>query len=381
MMFTLRLAFFVLLLLPAEPGIAADPAAKLEQVRQQRLEVQQIREQLEVQLGTLGAELKGVDTAVVAAGREVRQASDSVKTADSRIRDLKQRQQALRGQMQRLQEHMQREAGMAYRQADRPSLWLDILFDADIADMPHRQHLVSRLVQKQQQDRAEFAGARQALAATQAALEVQRRELDALRLSKQQRLHELGQARADKRALWEKVKQDSGLKAERDAQLARQEQALKKLLAGVGSTLLNSDNADDWMPMRKMKGKLAWPLDGKIVAAFNSPTVPGRPNLAGIQLAPRQRGGQVKAIAAGQVRYADWFGGYGLMLIVDHGDGLMTVFAHNDALYKRAGDWVAEGDVLADPGSTGWVQHTRLYFEVRDAGRPVNPVRWCRRKG
>jgi len=188
-------------------------------------------------------------------------------------------------------------------------------------------------------------------------------------------------AQAEKKTLWEKVRRDAKLKGERDAQLARQEKALKRLLKGMGSTLLKVDNADDWQSIRKLKGGLSWPINGRIVASFHSRPAPGRPRLTGVQLAPRQAGGQVKAIAAGQVRYADWFGGYGLMLIVDHGDGLMTVYAHNDALYKRLGDWVARGDVLADPGSTGWVPDTRLYFEVRDAGKPVNPRHWCRSKG
>lgn len=377
----LRLALILLLLLPAGASYAADAAAKLEKVRQQRVELQRIREQLEAQLGTLGAELKRVDSTVVEAASEAKEASQNVQNTDRRIDELKQRQQDLRSRIEQLHAHMQREAAMAYRQADRSSLWLDMLFDASVADMPHRQYLLSRLVQRQQQDRVEFAEARQALAATQAELEVQRSELDALRVVKQQRLDDVEQARAGKRELWEKVKKDAGLNAEREAQLARQEKALRKLLEGVGSTLLNTDNADDWKPMRQMKGKLPWPMEGKIVAAFHSPTAPGRPSLAGVQLAPRHGGGQVKAIAAGQVRYADWFGGYGLMVIVDHGDGLMSVYAHNDALYKRAGDWVAEGDVLADPGSTGWVPSTRLYFEVRDAGRPENPLIWCRKKG
>jgi len=180
------------------------------------------------------------------------------------------------------------------------------------------------------------------------------------------------------------VRQDARLKKQRDNQLARQEIALKKLLQGLGSTLVASEksmNQDDWKPMRKQKGRLAWPLKGRVVANFHSRPAPGRPRLSGVQLAPRKRGGQVKAIAAGQVRYADWFGGYGLMMIVDHGDGLMTVYAHNDALYKQIGDWVAAGDALADAGSTGWVRDTRLYFEVRDAGKPVNPRKWCRKNG
>jgi len=374
-------ALLVMLLFPALDSQAADSASKLEKVKQQRIELQHIREELEARLGSLGAELKDVDSAVVLAAGEARQASEAVRSTDASIDALRQKQSGLQIRMQRLQEHMQQEASLAYRQSGRASMWLDMMFDASVADIPHRQYLMSRLVEKQQKDRAEFAAAGQALAATQAELEVQRKELDARRVVKQERLDVLEKARAGKQALWDKVKNDVRLKAERDAQLARQEQALKKLLAGAGSTLLNTDNADDWKSMRTLKGKLPWPLDGKIVAAFHSPTAAGRPSLAGVQLAPRHSGGQVKAVAAGQVRYADWFGGYGLMLIVDHGDGLMTVYAHNDALYKRPGDWVAEGDVLADPGSTGWVQNTRLYFEVRDAGRPSNPLRWCRKRG
>ncbi|MDQ6966558.1 MAG: peptidoglycan DD-metalloendopeptidase family protein [Mariprofundaceae bacterium] len=366
---------------PVLSSDAADTAAKLEKVKQQRIDLQRSREELEARLGTLGAELKGVDSAVVQASSEARQASKAVRSTDVRIDTLRQRQSGLQLRIERLGEHMQREASLAYRQSGRASMWLDMMFDASVADIPHRQYLMSRLVEKQQQDRAEFTAARQALAATQAEREVQRKQLDAQRSVKQQRLDGLEKARAGKRALWKKVKHDARLKAEREAHLSRQEQALKKLLAGVGSTLLNTDNTDDWKPMRKLKGKLPWPIDGKIVAGFHSPTAAGRPSLAGVQLAPRHSGGQVKAVAAGQVRYADWFGGYGLMLIVDHGDGLMTVYAHNDALYKRPGDWVAEGDVLADPGSTGWVQKKRLYFEVRDAGRPSNPLRWCRKKG
>lgn len=84
-------------------------------------------------------------------------------------------------------------------------------------------------------------------------------------------------------------------------------------------------------------------------------------------------------MAAGQVRYADWFGGYGLMTIVDYGEGVLGVYAHNDMLYKQLGDWVDEGEIIADVGSTGWVNRVTLYFEVRDKGKPVNPKRWCRR--
>jgi len=81
---------------------------------------------------------------------------------------------------------------------------------------------------------------------------------------------------------------------------------------------------------------------------------------------------------AGQVRYADWFGGFGLMMVVEYGHGVLAIYAHNDALHKQVGDWVEAGDVLTDAGSTGWVEKTRLYFEIRDHGKSVNPKKWCR---
>jgi len=134
-----------------------------------------------------------------------------------------------------------------------------------------------------------------------------------------------------------------------------------------------------WVSLRRRKGRLRWPLRGRIVTGFGQRPGDGRKRLTGVELAPILAARQVKAIASGQVRYADWFGGYGLMLIIDHGDGMMSVYAHNDALYKGVGDWVEEGEVVAAAGSTGWVEDVRLYFELRDGGRPVDPSQWCRR--
>jgi len=253
------------------------------------------------------------------------------------------------------------------------------MFGAQVTDIPHHQYMLSRLMTVQAEDRRDFAKSVADLTSMEQQVRHQRIELDRLRQEKLAFQQQLAERRKAKRMLWKKVSRDSRLQKQRDIELARQEAALKRLLQGIGSTLLSSDTGPKWVSMRKQKGRLPWPVKGRIVEHFHSRPAPGRPRLAGIQLAPRHGRGQDKAIAAGQVRYADWFGGYGLMLIVDHGDGLMTVYAHNDALYKNLGDWVEAGDILADAGSTGWVKDVRLYFEVRDKGRPVNPVRWCRK--
>jgi len=362
------------------PGWAAgDVHVQIRQIQQERMHLQALREQLESRLGQLGRSLKELDRALVRASSDTRQAVVAVRQADVRLTDLTARRLKLKQRVEVLKRSMMRETAAAWRYAGRSPLWLDVMFGANVADIPHRQYVLSRLMTTQAEHRHAFVQSMADLMRMEQEVKHQRVKLDRLRQEKMARQLQLAQRRKAKRMLWKKVRKDARLQKQRDADLARQELALKRLLQGIGSTLLSSDTELKWVPMRKRKGRLPWPIKGKIVAHFHSMPAAGRPRLAGIQLAPRHGRGQVKAIAAGQVRYADWFGGYGLMLIVDHGDGLITVYAHNDALYKNLGDWVEAGDLLADAGSTGWVKNVRLYFEVRDEGRPVNPVRWCRK--
>jgi septal ring factor EnvC (AmiA/AmiB activator) len=169
-------------------------------------------------------------------------------------------------------------------------------------------------------------------------------------------------------------------KARKDSRLAREEKALIQMLDEMGADLLAIDRQQTaGVSIRKRKGHLKWPIRGRIVASYHSRPKAGMSRLQGVQLRPKNHARTVKAMAAGQVRYADWFGGYGLMTIIDYGEGLLGVYAHNNALYKQLGDWVEEGEVIADAGSTGWVNSVTLYFEIRDRGRAVNPKRWCRR--
>jgi len=358
---------------------ARDVHVQIRQIQQERAHLKSIREKLESRLGQLGRSLKKLDQALVRASSDTRQAVMAVRQADAHLTDLTARRLKLEQRVDALKRIMIHEADAAWRYAGRPPLWLDVMFGANVTDIPNRQYILSRLMTTQAEHRRDFVQSVADLTRMEQQVRRQRVELDRLRREKLAFQQQLAQRQKAKRMLWGKVRKDAGLQKQRDVDLARQEAALKRLLQGIGSTLLSADTRADWVPMRKRKGRLPWPVRGRIVAHFHSRPAPGRPRLAGIQLAPRHGRGQVKAIAAGQVRYADWFGGYGLMVIVDHGDGLVTVYAHNDALYKNLGDWVEAGDVLADAGNTGWVKDVRLYFEVRDEGRPVNPVRWCRK--
>jgi len=127
-----------------------------------------------------------------------------------------------------------------------------------------------------------------------------------------------------------------------------------------------------------MKGRLPMPLQAKVQSAFGDVKTGSGMRWEGLLLAAAE-GEPVHAIFDGRVVYADWLRGFGLLLILDHGDGYMSLYSHNSSLDKQLGDWVASGETIAFVGTTGGLSDPGLYFEVRYNGEPTNPLAWCRR--
>jgi septal ring factor EnvC (AmiA/AmiB activator) len=125
-------------------------------------------------------------------------------------------------------------------------------------------------------------------------------------------------------------------------------------------------------------GGLGWPVAGSLLASFGGRLPDGRRS-DGV-LIGAAAGTTVKAVADGTVVYADWMTGYGNILIIDHGNGYMSLYAHNDGLLKDAGDAVKRGDSVASVGTSGGQDSPALYFELRRNGSPVNPAGWLTRQ-
>ena len=125
-----------------------------------------------------------------------------------------------------------------------------------------------------------------------------------------------------------------------------------------------------------LKGQLPWPVQGRLAQKFDSPRAEvGRWD--GV-LIDAGEGTEIKAVTKGKVVYAEWLRGYGLLLIIDHGHGYMTLYAFNQSLYKHIGDTVEAGDVIASVGLSGGRSQAGLYFGIRKKGVPIDPLEWCR---
>lgn len=128
----------------------------------------------------------------------------------------------------------------------------------------------------------------------------------------------------------------------------------------------------------ELQGKLPWPVQGAITDRFGSRRY--ETTWDGVVISARE-GADIHAVNAGRVVYADWLRGYGLMIIVDHGKGYMSLYAFNQSLHKSVGEHVRAGETLASVGRSGGRADAALYFGIRKQGRPIDPEQWCRKPG
>ena len=211
------------------------------------------------------------------------------------------------------------------------------------------------------------------LADLDAQLAADEQRLDALQSATTDEVAQLEAARAQRDAALVAIKADSRNSARMLQRLQAQQAALTALLADL-KRALQPFPSDANGAFGAWRGRLAWPVGGHLAARF------GQVRAGGLKwdgmLIDTERGADVRAVYRGRVIYADWLPGLGLLTIVDHGDGYLSLYGHNDRLYKAVGDTVAAGEVIAASGDSGGSSRPQLYFEIRKGSRPVDPGPW-----
>ena len=216
----------------------------------------------------------------------------------------------------------------------------------------------------------------QALAQLQADIE---RETVALKASRDERAiqaQRLDGEREQRHLLLGEL--DAALKDQtaRLAALGKDEKALVDLLAKLRDIFADiPQHLVGAEPFADLRGRLNWPLRGKVVVRFGATAVDGERSSQGVLIAAKD-GSEVRAVSHGRVVYADWLRGYGLLLIIDHGEGYLSLYGYNETLLKEAGDWVDAGEVVATSGDSGGRKTAGLYFELRRDGKPIDPAAW-----
>jgi len=167
-------------------------------------------------------------------------------------------------------------------------------------------------------------------------------------------------------------------KSQQLTQLKENQQRLEALLLQVEKSISELELPSESSPFSGRKSKLPWPSRGKVIERFGSRLAQGKLHSNGIRIAAKEDT-EVVAVHYGRVVFSDWLRGFGLLIIIDHGEGFLSLYGNNKSLLREVGDWVRPGEGISHAGNSGGLNRPSLYFEIRKNGKPQNPLRWLRK--
>jgi murein hydrolase activator len=381
-----RLAACVLLMLavfahaqtdePSRDVSKKETEQKLEQVR---VLIRGLTDELRATGGereATTASLREQETAIAAATVELQAIDTKLSTQADELETLKQRRDELAAKLGKQREALAVLLRSAYALGRSEELKL-LLQQEDIGAIA-RVLSYHRYFQRARVERIDsLLVDLQQLADLQQSIESKREELTATRSQRETEVAAL-QAQRDER---EKLLADLDAKFRgqqaRLAVMAKDEKGLLGLLESLRNVFADiPQKLNGAEPFASLRGRLAMPTAGRILTGFGGSDGSGR-KLSGV-LIESADGSPVHAVARGRVAFADWLKGYGMLLILDHGDGYMSLYGYNESLRKEVGDWVSAGETIASSGSSGGQKSAALYFELRLKGKPINPKSWLR---
>ncbi|PJK09741.1 peptidase M23 [Lysobacteraceae bacterium NML120232] len=412
---------------------------KLQQLRGELQQLGQERRRLEGERGEAARALREADEAIARSNRTLAETGAAITRDQARLAELEARSAQLEKTLVNQRQTLARLVRAAYLTGPESALKVMLSQDqiqqgqrdlvyyaalqrqraAQIRQISEQLHQAKALEQEIAQHQSQLADARKKQQAALADVERLRREraqllgqIDSQYQDKREREQALGQDAAalerllaqlrEAAARAERERREAAARARREqeaqAAAARREQAAaaQRERNARRNSQSRSNATHPAQPANQPRtttpatprpapissaapvavGGAGWPLNGSLLAGFGG-TMPDGARSSGLLIAAAA-GAPVRAVADGQVVFAEWMSGYGLLCIIDHGNGYMSLYAHNDALMKETGSRVRRGDTIGTVGNSGGQGRPALYFELRRAGRPVNPNVWLR---
>ena len=351
---------------------------KLDRVQQSIKKVQKHLKSTRYKRGHIVTELKRLESQISKNSKELDKTDAKIDGLEQNIsdkrRELKQLQNQLKGQRHSLAEQVraayaighQQQIKMLLNQQD-PAQMGRVMVYFDYLNRAREQQIGAFLHNIAEKERVEND-------LNSALSELQQN----LNKSKKQKNSLLGQ-RLKRKQLLATLERKISNQEKNLTELEGSRSRIENLLMSLGELLADiPQGPSDTRPFKQQKGKLPWPASGPFLATYGEPRQQGGLKWNGVLISVKH-GTPVRAISHGRIAFADWLQGFGFITIIDHGEGYMSLYGHNETLLKQAGDWVNAGDVIATSGDSGGQPMPGVYFEIRSRGKPINPRQWCSR--
>jgi septal ring factor EnvC (AmiA/AmiB activator) len=361
-------------------GDAGETDAAPEQLERLRNQIRELQERIERTRGerdSLQEELRATEEAIAQHSAALRRIREELAAQRQRLERLDEERLVVAAGLAAQRAALARHARAAYITGQQE--YLKLLLNQEDPAAVARVMAYYRFLSE---ERARHIGeARDALARlTKIEDEIVRRnrDLEALEASQSSAREELEDTRAQRKVVLARLDREVSDQSDRIASLRRDEERLTRLLEGLSLYVEElHTNAGPAARFAAARGQLTLPAAAPVAARYGALKEGGPLTWDGVFLRT-PRGAEVRAVFGGRVAFAGWFGGLGQLLILDHGDGYMSLYGHSEQLLVDVGDWVSRGQAIATAGDSGGLSEPGLYFEIRQNGRPQDPLLWCR---
>ena len=358
-------------------GEAEKERSRLEALKSRISELKEALNYRISEIDNLEDDLRERELAAQALRERTRTLDGEIETLENELKTLEARRQVLEQHSIDQQAMIAREMNAAYRlgQSEPIKLLLNQDDPYKLARiLKYYQYFANARQEKIQQFQKtiaelatlsdDIAGKQDDLISAREENSIKLAELNLEREKRQQVINNLNKALEDDNARLAKLNRE---RSELEDLIASLEEEIQKLAPEASE------------PFAEARGKLPWPTRGTLSKGFGSRR---SQNMSWRGwLIDTSAGEAVTAVHNGRIVYSDYFRGHGLMVIVDHGNGYLSLYAHNQLLLKDVGDWVKRGDTIAQAGATGGLAESALYFEIRHNGKPQDPKRWLQTQG
>lgn len=373
-------AFLALLALAFSPvaitGAKDQEQKKLEALKNEISSLQKQLRRTNDERDDLAAQLRDTEIKAADIQKNLRKLNQQINSLNTELNTLKEQQEGLVLKKQQQAQLVGRELNAAYRLGRHEPLKL--LFNLENPDnisriMKYYEYMVearSAILVNYKNTLDEIARNETTLLNKQALLKDDQLKFTVASSELEKELHE-------RQGLLSKINEQRQSDSSRLKKLKLERGQLEKIIATLERNIRHLSIPSD-TPFSKQKGKLPWPVKGRISYRFGA-TRNTTLKWTG-WLIDAKEASPVKAVHHGRVVFSDYLRGHGLMLIIDHGRGYLSLYAHNQILLKETGDWVASGEDIARVGNTGGLTSSALYFEIRSQGKAIDPKRWLKPK-
>ena len=372
----LRLWLAVAMLAVVTPALAEQQVTpgQIEDLKEEIADIDEWLADAEEDRSSLEQQLSGLEQEIGRLTRERRELRQQAREQQLRLTELGKEETELTRVLESQRDSLKKQIRAAWMEGDAPAV--KVLLNEIDPDKVARTMTYYEYLSRDTIDRLEaFAANLRQLKETQKQVKAGRMRLAELEENVADRQQKLSSSKKEREQTLAALKTDISNRLSEREELEEDRKRLEKLLREVEEAIANIPTPNESDPFGSLNNKLPWPAEGKIVRNFGDSYASGKLKHNGLLINTAEEG-DVKAVHYGRVVFANWLRGFGLITILDHGDGYMTLYGHSSSLFTSPGDWVEAGEAIAQAGRTGGTNDPAVYFEVRHNGKPDNPRRW-----